>query len=201
LLSEHFDVEARPEGNPSVEQLELMRQSLLADRFKLAAHYETRKLPVFALVLTKPGKLGPGLTQHSDAVKCAEFVPGKQNLGSNGELAPACGGFRMAAINGSLRQVGNNVTIDNFVTILTGLVDRPVVDHTGLSGTFDTTMEYAPDSGQAGFDPTTHVSATDPSAPPSIFVAMQEQLGLKLVPEIDPIDVLVIYHVEEPSPN
>jgi uncharacterized protein (TIGR03435 family) len=201
LLSEHFDIEARAEGSPTRDETWLMLRQLLADRFKLTAHYETRQLPVFALVLDKPGKTGPGLVPHSDSVKCVEFVPGRQTPGPDGKLLGACGGFRMASENGALRQVGNKVTIDNFVTILNGLVDRPVLDHTGLIGTFDTSMEYAPDAGQVGFDSTARVNASDPSAPPSIFVAMQEQLGLKLKPETDPIDVLVIDHVEEPSPN
>src|SRR5262249_23099936 len=77
-------------------------------------------------------------------------------------------------------------------------IDRFVVDKTGLSGTFDLTVDYAPQlpGGQPGADAT-----GDSSLPSTIFTALQEQLGLKLVPETGPVDVLVIDHVEEPSAN
>jgi hypothetical protein len=155
LLSEYFDIETKAAGNPSVERMRLMLQSLLADRFKLAVHHESRRLPIYALVLSKAGRTGPQLTAHSDNTKCID---------------------------------------------LSVYVDRAVVDRTGLTGVFDVTLEFAPPEGPAS-QPDATVSAADPAAAPSIFTALQEQLGLRLEPQTGPVDVLVIDHVEEPSPN
>ena len=76
--TDRFDIQAKVEGNPTKDQFRLMMQSLLADRFKLTIHYETRHLPAFALVL-KPGKTGPQLQPHSEEPKC----PGQENLQPN----------------------------------------------------------------------------------------------------------------------
>ncbi len=69
--SEHFDIEAKAEGDPSREEENLMVQSLLEDRFKLVIHRETRQLPIYTLVVSKSGKTGPQLTTHSDDAKCS----------------------------------------------------------------------------------------------------------------------------------
>jgi bla regulator protein blaR1 len=177
VLSEHFDVVANAEGNPTREQTRLMLQSLLADRFKLVVHFETRPIPVYALVLASPGKMGPGLKPHSSGVKCIPVGPQQQGFGDF--PTPWCGGMRMAPISGGVHQIGNNVTVDTFANLLALSVDRVVVDRTGLNGYFDADFEYAFTQGQ-GAVPRPSVEASDPSAPPSIFTAMQEQLGLKL---------------------
>lgn len=101
---------------------------------------------------------------------------------------------------GALRETGNRITMDMLVQFLGQSVDRTVVDRTGLGGVFDFTLEFAPELGP-GSQPGATASASDPSAPPSIFTALQEQLGLKLESQKGPVDVLVIDHVEEPSPN
>jgi uncharacterized protein (TIGR03435 family) len=88
-----------------------------------------------------------------------------------------------------------------FAANLSGLVGHLIVDRTGLNGTFDLTLHYTPDVGQAGVQPRNDASASDPSAPPSIFAALQEQLGLKLESQTGPVDVLVVDRAEEPSPN
>jgi hypothetical protein len=77
--SEHFDIEAEVEGNPTVEQKRMMIQSLLADRFKLAMHHEMRQLPEYAIELSKPGKTGPQLHPHTDKTKCVDVPPGQPN--------------------------------------------------------------------------------------------------------------------------
>jgi uncharacterized protein (TIGR03435 family) len=202
LLSEHFDIEAKATGNPSKEHENLMLQSLLADRFKLVAHHETRQLPVFALVLAKPGKLGPQLTPHVVDAKCIDITAGPPPLPPGpGQALPAfCGGVSNIAGAGRLHDTGNNVPMDRLVALLNGLVDRPVVDRTGLSGFFDFAFEFTRDLGP-GSQPGATDSAPDPPAPLSIFTALQEQLGLKLESQTLPVDVLVIDHVEEPSPN
>jgi uncharacterized protein (TIGR03435 family) len=198
----HFEIEARAEGNPGNEQLRLMLQSLLEDRFKLLLHNETRQLPVYALVLSKAGKTGPQLTPHSDDAKCTDPVAGKPPpQPSPGEPMPAyCGGFFMSARPGALRETGNRITMDMLVSFLSQSVDRTLVNRTPLSGVFDFTLEFAPELGP-GSQPGSGTSAPDSTAAPSLFTALQEQLGLKLESTKGRVDVVVIDHVEEPSAN
>ena len=200
--SEHFEIEARAEGNPGREQMQLMVQSLLEDRFKLVLHHETRQLPIYALMQAKPGKTGPQLTVHSGDAKCTEAAPGKplSPPAPGGTMPAYCGGFFMAPASGALRETGNKITMGMLVQFLGQSVDRTMVDRTGLNGVFDFNLEFAPELGPGSQIGGT-ASAPDPSAPPSIFTALQEQLGLKLEPQTGPVDVLVIDHVEEPSPN
>jgi uncharacterized protein (TIGR03435 family) len=203
--SEHFEVDAKAEGNPSPDQIRLMLQSLLSDRFKLALHHETRQLRVYALVLAKPGKMGPQLKPHSDDAKCVSpDAKAPPTLPRPGEALPAfCGEFAMFGAPPSLREAGNKITIAMLVEQLGNFVDRPIVDRTGLTGTYDATLEFAFAFKQGGgADGTANAMLpSDPSGPPSIFTALQEQLGLKLELQKGSVDVLVIDHVEEPSPN
>jgi len=200
--SQVFDVEARAPGDPPHEQMLLMLQSLLADRFKLAIHPETRQLPVYALVLMKAGRTGSQLQPHSDAAECLKLAPGQpaptSDFGVIPPPPPVCGRF----MSGAHRIAGNNVTMEMLAEDLGAApsMDRPVVDRTGLSGSFDLTLEYTPRE-QLDSQPGPDASASDPSAPPSVFTALQEQLGLKLEPQTGPVDVLVVDHVEQPSPN
>jgi uncharacterized protein (TIGR03435 family) len=199
--TERFDIEARAAGNPGVEQKRLMMQLLLEDRFKLLMHHETRQLPIYALVVSKPGKTGPQLTPHSDDAKCADAAAGSPPQPGPGETTPAyCGGFFMIPKSGALREAGNNITMDMLGAQLNQSVDRTVVNRTGLSGAFDFTIEFAPELGP-GSQPGSNASPSDPLGPPSRFTALQEQLGLKLESQTGPVDVLVIDHVEEPSAN
>ena len=203
--SEHFDIEASADGSPTVEQKRLMLQSLLADRFKLVVHHETRQLPVFELTLAKAGKTGPQLLSHTDGTKCIEQAAAEPSV-SPSTPTPRCGVlilfFRCPpeCHGGSFLAMVADTTMEGLAAQLNGLVDRPVLDRTRLNGAFDVTLEYTPDVGQMS-PPQTDASAPDPSAPPSIFTAIQQQLGLKLVPQTGPVDVLVIDHIEEPSPN
>jgi uncharacterized protein (TIGR03435 family) len=97
--SEHFDIEARAEGNPTREQKLEMLQSLLEDRFKLTLHHKTRQLPIYALVLSKPGKTGLQLTPHGGDAKCIDPSNGPPPpLPAAGQAMPSfCGGFRFLA--------------------------------------------------------------------------------------------------------
>jgi uncharacterized protein (TIGR03435 family) len=109
-----------------------------------------------------------------------------------------CQGVFMNPRPGDLRETGNGITMDMFGQFISQSLDRIVVDQTGLTGLFDMTLEFAPDVGPgalaAGATP-------DPSAPSSIFTALQEQLGLKLESTKAPVDVLVIDHIDRPTPN
>lgn len=189
--SEHFDIEAEVEGNPTIEQKRLMVQSLLATRFGLLMHTETRQMPVLALLPVKSGKTGPRLLLHSETTTCLPTPVGQGNpaVAPGDKWAPPCGGLRV--VNNDL--AGQNVTMDQLARTLTVLVDRNVVDRTGLEGTFDVTLQFQ----RAPLD----ASAPDPDAPPSISSALRDQLGLKLESQRAPLDVLVIDQIEEPSPK
>ena len=192
--AESFDIEAKAQGNPSKDQMRLMMQSVLADRFKLAVHFETRQMPMFALVLEKPGKTGPQLKPHIDDPPCAGFT--SPRVEDDGWNTP-CGGLGASSISGRMRMGSRNLTmgqIADFLPVI-GTLDRPVLDRTGLTGSFDLRIEFTPELNGAppNFQP-------DPSGP-TFLEALQEQLGLKLVQQTGPVDVLIIDHVEEPSPN
>jgi uncharacterized protein (TIGR03435 family) len=175
----------------------------LTDRFKLVTHHETRQLPIYALVLAKPGKLGPQI--HLNNEKCDPSPPtSSQGFQASAGTTPSlnCGDTSEQATPNRVRLAGRKVAMDQLSVALAGPasspnIDRPVEDRTGLSGTIDFTLEFAPlqlasSSPQPG---------ADASEPPSLSTALLEQLGLKLEPRRGPVDVLVIDHVEEPTPN
>jgi len=202
MKSERFDIEARAEGNPTVEQKQLMLQSLLADRFKLAVHREIRQLPIYALIPVKAGKIGPQLIPHTDNANCVDpATPASPASASTGPPLPTCGLFTVSVRDGGFSPVARNVTMEWFAANLSGLVGRLVKDRTEISGTFDLTLHYVPDVGQPGAQFRSDAAASDPSAPPSIFTALQDQLGLKLDSQTGPVEVLVVDHAEEPSGN
>lgn len=194
--SEHFDIEAETGGNPSISEKRLMIQSLLADRFKLVVHGATRQFPVFALVLAKGAKARPLLQPHRDDVKCFDDsgppLPPPAS-GSNDPLPMSCDNFTVLA-EPSWRLAGANVTMQMLAKTLsfTRGIDRAVVDRTGLSGHFDVRLSWTPQAVTA---------VPDAAAPPLLFTAIQQQLGVKLESAKGPVDVLVIDHVEESSPN
>ena len=207
INSERYDIQARADGTPGRDQIRLMVQSLLADRFKLTMHHETRQLPVYALVLSKSGKTGPQLVPYSNDHKCLDYVPGgpPPQRGPDGLLVvPPCG--ELQGLNtdkpGQIRMLGGRLTMQMLAGILSAFpgIDRTVVDQTRLSGDFNVSFDIAmPGRSPTGPDP--DGSTSDPSLPPSIFTVLQEQLGLKLEPQTAAVDVLVVDHVEEPSPN
>lgn len=179
--SDHYDITAKPEadGLPNRKQLEGLFQSLLADRFKLTFHREKKELSVYAVTV---GKSGAKLTK-SEADP--NSLPGL--------------GFRAL---GDL--AARNANMADFASLLQATVlDRPVVDQTGLSGRFDFTLKWTPDEFQfnslGGQIP--RPSADAPDAPPILSTAIQQQLGLKLDGTKAPVEVLVIDRVEKPSAN
>jgi uncharacterized protein (TIGR03435 family) len=198
--ADRYDIQGRISGNPTKDQYRLMMQALLADRFKLAIHYETRQLPVLALVLDKPGKLGPHLQQHPEESSCSAATP---TLGGDHTLA---GGFpeicdTITALPpsgpGRMRAGARNVTMGLFGNFATGVgnLDRPVWDRTGLTGLFDFVIEWTLEFNAA--PPDFQPDATGPT----FLEAVKEQLGLKLESQKGPMEILVIDHVEEPSEN
>jgi uncharacterized protein (TIGR03435 family) len=179
LESEKYDLVAKPdiEGLPNDTQVRTMLQKLLADRFQLTFHRDTKELTVYTLV---PGKTGPKLAQST----------GDPN-GLSGM------GFRAL---GAL--IASNANMKDFTSLLqTMVLDRPVVDHSGVAGRYDFTLNWTPDESQftslAGLKP----PAGNADAPPDLYTAIQQQLGLKLESAREPVEVLVIDRVERPSGN
>jgi uncharacterized protein (TIGR03435 family) len=156
------------------ERIALMEQSLLADRFKLKVHFETREMPVYAVVVAKGGaKLNPAKNGESSRISTVGNAQASE----------------MTAIS---------VTLEQFVhsPLLTGAAGgRPVVDQTGLQGAFDFTLRWTPE--QSGASAANEVGADAPS----FFTAIREQLGLQLVASKASVEVIIIDHIEQPSAN
>jgi len=185
LKSEKYDIEAKMNGSVADELQKLspdqrtlkrnrMLQVLVAERFKLSLHRETKELPVYALVIATSG---PKLHEAKHSV---------MRLG-RGELTSQGVGIALLA-RALSRQLG-----------------RPVLDKTGLPGYYEFTLRWTPDESQTfiGFDGTIISDNARPpdSSWPSVFAAVQEQLGLKLESQKGPVEILVIDHVERPSEN
>jgi uncharacterized protein (TIGR03435 family) len=174
----------------------LMLQTLLADRFKLALHRETRELPVFVLRAAKGGlKLGA----PKDVV-CTSFPPGTPPAHVAGKVD--CGYVGVAPGPKGERMRGNRLHMADLLRELSTLLDRPVLDETGFSGEFDIDLNFTPDDtirlplyGAPG-----ELAATDPNRP-NLFAALEEQVGLKLATAKAPVEVLVIDHAERPTAN
>lgn len=209
-LSEPFTIEARTDGDPAKDtkdQMRLMMRALLAERFRLKSHYETREVPIFAVMLAKEGKLGPHLRAHAEAdSRCTTVLTaGRTQTGGAtvaGGYPTQCGGMlqMQPGAAGRFRFGARSVTMAFIADQLTALGDlgRPAVDQTGLTGTFDFVLEFVPDSiprMPAGVD-----FQPDPNGP-TFSEAVREQLGLKLESTKGPSQFLVIDHVEHPTKN
>jgi bla regulator protein blaR1 len=202
--TELFTIEAKaPITHPSKDQMRLMMQSLLAERFNLVVHYETHDLPVIALVLASPGKLGFRLRPHSQGPPCdARIPPVDRNSSKIPEVwRPVCGDFQMLDWTNNTVILGSrNTTIEMLVDFLPALLElnRPVVDQTGLTGKFDYEVNFTPPwKMPKEQSPGTQLDLTGPT----FSEALKNQLGLKLKSTRASIQTLVIDRVEHPSPN
>jgi len=184
IESDRYDFTLKAEGNPPPAQMYgPMLQALLEDRFRLRLHRETREAPVFLLSVAKNG---------------ARLQAAKE-----GSCLPACGSIKTDP-RGAIDMSG--VTITNLSTFLGMRLNRDVIDKTGLPGRFDIHLEVSPSDLSTQFVAGSSVTQPDPpssvdSAGPSIFTALEQQLGLKLEPAKGPVTVLVIDHIEPPSAN
>jgi uncharacterized protein (TIGR03435 family) len=180
METDKYDLAAVPDkpGAPNTKQLKTMVQKLLTERFQLTFHHDKKELTVFAITVAKTGlKLTP-------SVNTSNGVPGL-----------------------FFRGLGNlpvtNATIADFAGVMqTAVLDRPVIDQTGLTGRYDFVLLWTPDEtqfgGRGGQAPP---PANGGTAPPDLFTAMQQELGLKMDSVKAPVDVLVIDKVEKPSEN
>jgi uncharacterized protein (TIGR03435 family) len=199
ITTERFDILATSNTSTSVEQMRVMLRGLLTDRFKLAVHREKRELPIYALTLAnRDGKFGPNL--HNSEVDCQANAarPGDAAAQDRAQQDPSKRCMILPLFNFGKFQA-RGLHMENIASALNNVVDRTIVDKTGLSGGFDLDLTWMPDSLQ----PVTAGPAGAPRADtgPSLFTALQEQLGLKLNPERGQLEVLVIDHVERPTPD
>lgn len=205
---DRFDIVGKPpEGVPLTVQP--MMQSLLAERFNLKAHEETREFPIYALVVANPGRLGPKLTpSKADCAAAARgrgTAPTPMPMSTQPGTRPECG----MTTNGG-RLMAGGFTMTQLANSLSQFAGRTVVDRTGLTGAYDLDVEFTPDPALRGRG----MGGGLPPAPPapgservvdpagvSIFTAVQEQLGLKLDSQRGPVPVLVIESVTQPTEN
>jgi uncharacterized protein (TIGR03435 family) len=204
VSSERYEIEAKIDlataneiGQLSEEQRKIARQhmlqALLADRFKLTLHRETREMAVYSLVIAKNGpkfkQAAPG-----DAYSKGLTSP-SGNLVGSGMMLMRLGGGQIG---------GQGVPLDLLVKQLSAQLHQIVQDKTGLTGLYDFSLQWTPDLRQAPAGAEGIGDETDPSpgaAGGSVFTALQEQLGLKLEPTKGPVEVLVIDHIDRPSGN
>jgi uncharacterized protein (TIGR03435 family) len=195
-----FEIEARAEGNPTKDQVRLMMQSLLEDRFKLRMRVETRQLAVYALVLVEPGKLGPGLQPHNAGTSCAERPQPNLGPAPSGKPPVFCGddiwqeGGRVHArmLNATMAHIAEMLTEAG---VIQGDTDQQlVVDGTGLTGGFDVDLVFRQQASAS-------VNAGPDSGGQTAIEAMKKQLGLKLVKRTLPVPLYVIDHIERPTEN
>jgi uncharacterized protein (TIGR03435 family) len=189
IENERFDIVAAvPEGALPADIPRMLR-TLLEQRFHLVVHAETREIPIYALRLARTdGKLGPRLTPSK--LDCAALLAGR---GAVAPLPPQADGRPTCRISTSGRSFrGGGTSIALLAAILPQQVGRSVEDRTGLSGLFDFDLEFSAEGRDVG-------AATVPGDPPSIFTALQEQLGLRLESTPAPVEVFVIDKVERPT--
>jgi uncharacterized protein (TIGR03435 family) len=199
--TDHYDIEAKSEGNASVQQMEgPMLRALLEDRFKLMLHRETRQLPVYELTVAKSGvklersKEGSCIPYSVDAPPPPAPAPGAPRLNYCGYPRSGVEGLNrtLDGAGVSMAVLASRLSL-NYSTQL----GRTVIDRTALTGTFDVHLKWTAEASAGAAGPGT---ADDPAGP-SLFTALQEQLGLKLESAKGPVEVLVIDHVEKPSAN
>jgi uncharacterized protein (TIGR03435 family) len=180
ITTDHYDIQAVTPGDvrPDHDEQMSMLRSLLADRFKLTFHREPKVFSIYQLELAKNGpKLKESTARPDDPVVVGPGVVYPQRI-----VLP-----------------GRNATMGNFVSLLQrAILDRPVVDKTGLSGRYDFDLDWAPDETQFGGDvPPATATATSPP----LFEAIQQELGLKLEATKGPVDALVVDTAERPAAN
>lgn len=189
--SDRFDIVATAGTNAPLEETNLMLRALLAERFKLMVHDEEREMPIYALVRSRAdGQLGPAMKRST--ADCGPTGRGRgpgPTAGCSAWLGP-----------GSMALAGQPIA--QLVRALGMFFEQPVVDQTGLEGNYDVNLSYSPEGGRglAAPPPGTPLPPPDPDKP-SLFAALQEQLGLKLESRRGPVRVVVIDSASPPTEN
>jgi uncharacterized protein (TIGR03435 family) len=196
-----FTIEARAEGNPTRADVRQMVRSLLEERFQFAAHFEKRDGQVYALVVSKPGL---GLKPHPEGAACTlsssqvdvkryphAYPPYKA-------FPPRCGMFnRELSHIGERRYEMLNLTMPQIADSVGSWLPLSVVDQTGLKGSYDAVLDFGPDQ----VSPNADSATSDELGLPPLPVALEKQLGLKLVKQNAKVDVFVIDHIATLSEN
>ena len=194
--SDRYNIDAKTDPSSSREQIRLMIQSLLQDRFQLVLHHESRSLPVYHLVTAskdgrklQPSKKGSCIERNSEPAP----VPGTPS-------PTYCGSSQWSPRS----LIGTAITMKQFTTALENILQRPVIDESGFTATFDVRLNWIPDQITPGLlapgvSPPPLPSPND--AGPTIFTTLADQLGLRLQAGKGPVDILVIDHAERPSAN
>lgn len=199
---ENMAIVMRASGEPTKDQARLMMRSMLADRFKLVVHFETQTQPVLALTLGRSGRLGPHLRANAERVPCDEPFPrAMQGTDAGFESLlppPGCGLYRIVPRPDHMKMISaRQITLPLVAAFISAYSkdDQPVVDQTGLRGTYDFALEW-----RDVLDlPTNTGDGAEPTS--TLQESIEQQLGLKLTRTKIPMSVLVIDHVERPSEN
>jgi uncharacterized protein (TIGR03435 family) len=184
VTSDAYDIEARATFEPTVEQERAMLRALLADRFKLAVHYEAQDRPIYHLVVAREdGRLGRQIRRIE--IDCATYRPqgDERDEARRASAEPPPCAYRMSA-RATVSLVSGGRSMQSLADTISGMAGRPIFDKTGLQGYYAFTLDSF--GGNDGV---------------SIFTALQEQLGLKLVSARGRIDVLVVDRIERPTEN
>jgi len=214
--SGYFQIEAKADTAASTDQMRLMLQTLLGERFKLKTHHETRDVNAYVLVEAKGGnKLQQAKDENGNPITA---LPPPEELGEKAKAAMLSGrplkqgpgslSVRMSANEGLSELNAVAMSMNRFASSLTGFVGRKVVDKTGITGFYDIKLSFAYDPqlsqmkmiGPGGPGSAGPAPASAPAGA-SIFTAIQDQLGLKLEPDKVPTDFIVIDSAEKPSEN
>jgi uncharacterized protein (TIGR03435 family) len=213
VSTEKYDIVAKTDNHDATkDEMRLMMRSLLAERFKLAVHSETQLLPVYTLVLAKPGTLGPKLVAHPASEPCDNTPPKPAEDAKTPPAFTGAGGFPVicggimgnlpTSAPGLLALGARNVTMSLIASTLTsvGNLGRPVLDQTGLTGKYDFLLEFARDRGPAQSDGANAAAPPD-TAGPGFEEALRKQLGLKPESQKGSVNVWIVDHVEHATEN
>lgn len=194
IRRERFDVDGRAGRNASVAELRLMLRHLLVDRFKMQSHTEKRLVDTFDLVIARrDGRLGPQIQRSTNV--CDEWNATVAQEGRElpqPELVRIPCGWRDGIVKGVRQVTSGGLSMFALVTMLRGVVGTTVTDRTGLTGNFDMELSWAADD---------TLSVDSPQTAPTLRNALEDQLGFRLHPAKELAEVLVITHIERPTPN
>ena len=209
VRSEKFTIEAKAEGTPDRKvMLGPMLRALLEDRFKLQIHRDTDQAAMYQMTVAKGGmKIQPIGPDGCTTIDRYDRLSREEMQALTAGPKPACGNMNMMHANDLMRWTMGGTSMKGFASTLSAFMDRQVIDNTGVEGNFNVRLQFAVDEHVPGPDkreragPPVLPADAPPAEGPTIFTALEEQLGLKLSPTRAEHGFLVIDHVEHPTPN